>query len=119
MLKKILIVLAVLIVGFVALVATRPDVTTVERSRASDSIAQVKASVWLMNSVIVVHGTAVARPPSPLRTAPVTLFSAAFHAAFPARRRGASTAVERSGDQDGPVPPPDALTAESGYDPER
>lgn len=28
-------------------------VTTVERSRASDSIAQVKASVWLMKSVIV------------------------------------------------------------------
>jgi hypothetical protein len=27
-------------------------VTTVDRSRGSDSIAQVKASVWLMNSVI-------------------------------------------------------------------
>jgi hypothetical protein len=29
-------------------------VTTVDRSRGSDSIAQVNASVWLMNSVIVV-----------------------------------------------------------------
>ena len=28
-------------------------VTTVDRSRGSDSIAQVNASVWLMNSVIV------------------------------------------------------------------
>ncbi|MCB9537676.1 MAG: SRPBCC family protein [Myxococcales bacterium] len=37
MLKKILIVLAVLIVGFVALVATRPDVTTVERSVVVDA----------------------------------------------------------------------------------
>lgn len=37
MLKKILIVLAVLIVGFVALVATRPDTTTVERSVVVDA----------------------------------------------------------------------------------
>ena len=38
-------------------------VTTVDRSRGSDSIAQVKASVWLMNSVIVYlrYGCAVAR----------------------------------------------------------
>jgi hypothetical protein len=39
-------------------------VTTVDRKRGSDSIAQVKASVWLMKSVIL---TIKLRPVSPFR----------------------------------------------------
>ncbi|MEI7913673.1 MAG: alpha/beta fold hydrolase [Mycobacteriaceae bacterium] len=61
--------------------------TTVDRNRASDSIAQVKASLWLMNSVIAALRYDRDAGTSPLRGQSVTFFPGTIGRVLELRRR--------------------------------